>query len=70
VCEITKDLELPWTKLNGVTPHGAPGMARKKARLMDKIRGEMDKKDPEFYIKLHWITHQQSLCVRTLNFEL
>jgi hypothetical protein len=38
VCETMKELELPWTKLMGVTTDGAPSMIGKKTGLMHRIR--------------------------------
>jgi hypothetical protein len=64
-----KDLELPWTKLKEVTTDGAPNMIGKKTGLMGRIRQEMDKQNPEFYIEFHCVIHQQSLCGKTLKFE-
>jgi len=37
--------------------------------LIGRIRGEMDKQNPTFYLTLHCIIHQQSLCVKILKFE-
>jgi hypothetical protein len=64
-----KELELPWIMLKGMTTDGAPSMIGKKRCLMGKIRREMDKQNPKFYIKIHCIIHQQSLCGKTLMFE-
>jgi hypothetical protein len=45
-----KDLELPWTKLEGVITDGAPSMVGKKTGLMGRIRREMGKQNPKFYM--------------------
>jgi hypothetical protein len=62
LCEITKELKLPCTKLKGVTRDGAPSMIGNKTGLMGRIRREMDKQNPEFYMDLRCIIYQQSLC--------
>jgi hypothetical protein len=59
VCEAMKELDLPWTKVRGVTTDGAPSMIGKKTGLMGRIRREMDKQNPEFYMKLHCIIHHR-----------
>jgi hypothetical protein len=46
VFETTKEFELRWTKLKGVTTDGAPSMIGNKTGLMGRIRREMDKQDP------------------------
>jgi hypothetical protein len=38
VCETMKELELPWTNLNGVTTDRAPRMIGMKTGFMDRIR--------------------------------
>jgi hypothetical protein len=53
-----KELELPWTKLKGVTTDGAPCLIVKKTGLMGRIMREMDKENPRFYMELHCIVHQ------------
>jgi hypothetical protein len=42
-------------------------MIVKKTSLKDRIRNEMDKQNPQFYMKLHCIIHQQSLCGKTFE---
>jgi hypothetical protein len=63
-----KDLELPWQKLNEVTDRD-PSVIGKKTGLMDRIKQETDKQNPEFYMELNCVIHQQSLCRKTLKFE-
>jgi hypothetical protein len=41
-----------------VTTGGAPSITGKKTGLMNRIKREMDKQNPEFYMKLHCIIHQ------------
>jgi hypothetical protein len=43
-----EELELPWTKLKGVTTDKTPSMLGKKTGLMGKIRQEMEKQNPKF----------------------
>lgn len=40
-----------------------------KTGLMGRFKQEMDKIDPEFYMELYCITHQQPHCGNTLKFE-
>jgi hypothetical protein len=49
VCETVKDLEVPWTKVNGVTPNGTPSMTGNKIGLMGRIRREVEKKKSQFF---------------------
>jgi hypothetical protein len=42
-------------------------MTGKKMGLMGTIRLEMDKQNPEFYMVLHCIIHQQSLCEKAFE---
>jgi hypothetical protein len=64
-----KELELPGQNLRGVTTDGAPSMIGKKIGLMGRIRQELDKRNTKFYMELHSIIYQQSLCGKTLKFE-
>jgi hypothetical protein len=50
-----------------VTTHRAPGMIGKKTSLMGRIRQDMDKQNPKFYMELHCII--QSLCRKILKSE-
>jgi len=69
MCEPMKELELPATKLKRVKTDGASSMTGNETGLMGRIRREMGKQNPEFYMQLHCIVHQQSLCGKTLNYE-
>jgi hypothetical protein len=53
VCETVKDLEVPWTKANGITTNGAPSMIANRTGLMGRIRWEVEKQNPKFYKILH-----------------
>jgi hypothetical protein len=61
-----KELELPCTKLKVVATDGFSSMLGKKTGLIGRIRPEMDKQNPEFYVKLYCIIHQLRL-VGSLN---
>jgi hypothetical protein len=69
VCKTIKELELPLTELNEVTTDRAPSMTGRKRGLMSRIRREMDKQNPEYYMELHCIIHQHSLCGRIMKSE-
>jgi hypothetical protein len=64
-----KNLELPLTKLKGVTTDGAPSMTGKKVHLTDGIRREMGKRNPECYMEIQCIFHQESLGGKTVKSE-
>jgi hypothetical protein len=69
VCEILKELDLPWTKLKGLTTDGAPSLTGRKTGLVSKTGREMNKQNPEFYMELHCIIHQRLLFGITFKFE-
>jgi len=57
VCQTMKELELPWMKLKGVTTDRAASMIGKKTGLMIRMREEMNKHNPKFYVKLQFILY-------------
>jgi hypothetical protein len=50
-----------------VTKDGALSMTGKKTGFMGRIRWGMDKQNLKFYVELHCIFHQQSLCGKTFE---
>jgi hypothetical protein len=58
LCETMKELELPCKILKEVRKDGTPSMIGKKIGLMGRIRQEMNKQSPQFYMKLHCIIYQ------------
>jgi hypothetical protein len=50
-----------------MTTDRAPSMIGNKTGLMSRIRQEVDKQNPEFYMELQCIIHQQSFCGKTLK---
>jgi len=45
----------------------SPKCDRKNNDWMGTSRGEEDKQNPEFYMELHYLIHQQSPCGKTLK---
>jgi hypothetical protein len=68
MCDTTRELYLPWTKLKEVTTDGAADRIGKETALMGRIRRGKDKENPKLYIELHCIIYQQSLCGKSLKF--
>jgi hypothetical protein len=60
-----KKLDLSWSKLKGGTTDRALSITGKKTGLMGRIRQEMYKQTPNFYMELHCTIH----CEKTMRYE-